>query len=166
MSERWESIHEYPGYEISDLGRVRSCARVDAIGRSIVGRVIGAYQTRKGYLRVRLWRDGHAHQEYVAHLVLTAFVSVRPVGLEAAHCNGNKQDNVLLNLRWATPTGNRADRLIHGTWMLRFLPADKERAFDLRRSGAIQREIASWLGMSQQYVSELLRNSKLTVVEV
>jgi hypothetical protein len=51
----------------------------------------------------------------VHHLVLEAFVGPRPAGHEAAHGDGDKTNNALANLRWATPKENAADRYRHGT---------------------------------------------------
>lgn len=68
-----------------------------------------------GYARVILSKDGAATQTYVHKVVLEAFAGSRPNGMQVAHGNGNKLDNRLENLRWATPAENQADRVRHGT---------------------------------------------------
>ena len=64
-----------------------------------------------GYQGVQIYGE----HRLVHRLVLEAFVGPCPDGMEAAHNNGNPADNHLVNLRWATPTDNQADRIIHGT---------------------------------------------------
>jgi hypothetical protein len=68
-----------------------------------------------GYPHVRLGGRGRA---YVHHLVLEAFVGPRPAGDQAAHGDGDRLNNVLGNLRWATPKENNGDKRSHGTAML------------------------------------------------
>lgn len=70
----------------------------------------------KGYARVELSIDGEARKHFVSRLMLTAFVGSPPSPEhEAAHNDGNPRNNMLSNLRWATPTENAADKLSHGT---------------------------------------------------
>jgi len=70
----------------------------------------------KGYSCVTLNHDGKHKTIVVAHLVLEAFVSKRPPGMEACHFpNRSRTDNRLCNLRWDTPSGNQQDRKHHGT---------------------------------------------------
>ena len=38
-----------------------------------------------------------------------------PAGMEGCHGNGNRQDNRLENLRWATRKHNHYDAICHGT---------------------------------------------------
>lgn len=114
---------EFDGlYEASDQGRVRSLDRTIEVNgrwgtmqRKLVGAVLAPLRHTGGYARVMLWKDGAAHQTYVHKVVMEAFVGRRPAGSQVAHANGNKQDNRLDNLRWATPAENQADRELHGT---------------------------------------------------
>jgi hypothetical protein len=65
-----------------------------------------------GYRSAKL---GRAAQVYVHHLVLEAFVGPRPAGRQAAHGDGDKANNVVTNLRWATRKENEGDKVRHGT---------------------------------------------------
>jgi hypothetical protein len=56
--------------------------------------------------RARTWR--------VNVLVLIAFVGERPPGADSCHCNGDRQDNRLTNLRWDTRQANAMDASRHG----------------------------------------------------
>jgi hypothetical protein len=119
MTEIWRPIPGYVGiYEISSLGRCRSLDRVVikmTRGRPaqhrLKGRVLRPAVSARGYLVVGLAR----RTAYLHQLVLRAFVGERPPGLQAAHNNGDRLDNRLSNLRYATPKANTADRYLHGT---------------------------------------------------
>lgn len=62
-----------------------------------------------------LRREGRYVNCMVHRLVLEAFVGMCPDRMDAAHGNGNRTDNRLENLRWATRRDNLADRVRHGT---------------------------------------------------
>ena len=98
----WKSCVQAPSYEVSDDGQVRNAS----------GRLL-KLQPSNGYLRVELGRKKYR----VHHLVLTAFVGPCPPGQEAAHLNGDRQDNRVTNLAWKTRQGQHEDRRRHGTDM-------------------------------------------------
>lgn len=114
--ERWRPVTGYEGlYEVSDLGRVRSLGRVDVLGRPRAPRLLTLQPDTEGYVKAvlsPLGRDGVASKTVRARvnvLVLEAFRGPRPEGHESCHENDVPDDNHLTNLRWATPTENRAD---------------------------------------------------------
>jgi hypothetical protein len=107
--ERWRKIRRAPGYEVSDQGRVRSVDRILPGGRAAGGVVLSPQPDRDGYLRVSL----NGEMAYVAHLVLEAFVSPRPYGMEACHSpclSEGRQDCRLSVLRWDTRRENARDK--------------------------------------------------------
>lgn len=109
MAERWKAIVGFEHrYEVSDLGRIRS---------HVSGKVLTAVKTRGGYLTVGLYHSDGVNKtsKRVNVLVLSAFDPPRPAGLEAAHENGNRQDNRRVNLAWKTHAANQKDKVAHGT---------------------------------------------------
>ena len=120
MSEQWLPVVGYEGmYEVSDLGRVKSLARL--IRRRGGCRVMSKEMILKnrrlnsGYGIVGLAKDGKKKDFSVHSLVLKAFVGERPEGMYACHNNGDSSDNRLSNLRWDTQSANLLDTVKHGT---------------------------------------------------
>jgi hypothetical protein len=110
-NEQWLPIVGYEqNYEVSDYGRVRSIARP-----ACAGGLLALSPTKQGYARTSLWQRGKRASFLVHRLVLEAFNGPCPNGLEAAHLNGNRSDNALSNLIWATRKENHSHKIIHGT---------------------------------------------------
>jgi hypothetical protein len=71
---------------------------------------------RTGYMRVRLSSGGQRQRLSVHRLVALAFLGEPPSSQhQVAHNDGDRQNNRLNNLRWATGAENLADRERHGT---------------------------------------------------
>jgi len=111
--EEWRPIRGYPGYEVSDMGRVRS----HHSWRGMPGpRILKASRHRKGYLAVSLCRGGARLSQRVHVLVLGAFVGPRADGYQCRHLDGNPGNNRPGNLAWGTAKENVADAIGHGTF--------------------------------------------------
>lgn len=117
MSERWLPVLGYEGfYEISDRGRVRSVPRIDIRKVPRGGKLmIWQMDRRTGYWQVKLCKDGKARCLYVHSLVLEAFVSPRPPGLETLHADDDRANPCLGNLSWGTRKENMATRNVQGS---------------------------------------------------
>lgn len=100
----YRTIDRFPSYRFGSDGSVWS--RKYGNWR----RLKPAKQSR-GYWTVRL----NGRSEAVHRLILEAFVGPCPIGMEACHNDGNKDNNVPSNLRWDTSKNNHADRHGHGT---------------------------------------------------
>lgn len=108
-SERWLPVVGFLGYEVSDLGNVRSW-RTNSGARSCVPRTMQQH-IKKGYATVLLTRDRKKHYPLVHRLVLEAFVGSCPSGMEACHAPDATRTNCRLdNLRWDTKAANIQDR--------------------------------------------------------
>lgn len=116
MEEVWKPVPGYEGlYEVSNLGNVRSLARVDAQGGNRRQRMLKPSRMDvRGHRGIKLRRDGAVKSRYVHQLVLEAFIGPRPDGMEACHWNDIPDDNRLENLRWATKSANRHDCVRNG----------------------------------------------------
>jgi hypothetical protein len=79
------------------------------------GRVLKPARSSSGYPILNL---GRRAQQFVHRLVLETFVGPRPAGHQAVHGDGDRYNNALTNLRWATRKENEADKRRHGTLLL------------------------------------------------
>ena len=115
MTIEWKDLglHGFPGYEVSNDGRVRRSAgaRGTTIGREVRPHAV----PRSGLLRLQLRVDGGPKNVFVHRLVLFAFVGPCPPGMECRHLDGDPTNNHVENLRWGTHLENMRDRVRHGT---------------------------------------------------
>ena len=112
--ERWVDAPGYAGlYEVSDRGRVRALVASKSRRR----KVMKVTRRPDGYSCVGLYLGTGRVRNWLVHrLVLTAFLGPAPgQDMQAAHLNGNRADNRLANLIWATVSENHSHKRSHGT---------------------------------------------------
>lgn len=121
MEERWLPVPGWPGYEVSNLGQVRSLPRFVRRQRGNLHRVHGrtlSQSVQKGDVPYRIVNmhgaSGRRAARRVHAVVLEAFVGPRPPGLLVRHLNGDPADNSLANLKYGTATENNRDTSRHG----------------------------------------------------
>ena len=159
--EQWRVISEFPTHEISSEGRIRKA--VDT-WRSPAGTVLSVHVAR--YRSAHIWADGRLHTRMISRLMLEAFVGPPPSPIhQAAHNDGNPHNDVLGNLRWATPKENCADRVVHGTLRYGSRHARTKtsvetvrRARELVKSGLTYTQTARALGLTAGHVQLIATN--------
>jgi len=116
ITEVWKDIAGYEGkYQVSNLGRVKALERIDFIRngvRRVYGERILKYdrRTKKGYIHIRLWSNGKAKSFIRSRVVLKAFnPNIDADTLVCDHINGDRADDRVVNLRWATQKANVAN---------------------------------------------------------
>lgn len=101
IAEEWRPC---PGFEdlyaVSSLGRVKRSG-FSCCGRYAPGSLIKGGRDTKGYPIVCLSRGGRRHTHKVHGLVARAFMGERN-GRQVNHIDGNKTNNAVGNLEWAT----------------------------------------------------------------
>lgn len=112
MNEQWRPIPGFPGYEVSDKGRVLSRQMYHGSDRP---RLMSTPTHDDGYRIVHLTADGASRVVRVHLLVTAAFLGPRPDGMVVRHLDGDAGNNALLNLRYGTASENSFDQVRHGT---------------------------------------------------
>lgn len=181
--ELWKPIDGFTGYEISNLGRVRSYWCKSGSGKSgglfpsgkhrgswtyVLGnapaiRVLGT--DKDGYKNVTLQIDGKSYLRRVHRLVLQAFAqNHRPkTAIFVNHKNNIKYDNRLPNLNWCTQRENEDHARAIGVWprgvkhgMAR-LSEDDVRAIRVRYAdGDMQSSIARDYGCTPENIGHIV----------
>lgn len=93
--ESYKSV--FGKYEVSNNGNVRN---------SKTGRVLSQQTDKCGYRVVCLCENNKRHMIKVHRLVAQAFIPNDDNKPQIDHIDGNKENNVSTNLRWATPKEN------------------------------------------------------------
>ena len=103
--EVWKDIIDYPNYQVSNLGRVKSKERYTKQRNGINLRkekLLNPQKDHKGYLYVRLYNENGWKYFKVHTLVAQAFIENSNNEPTVDHIDRNKENNNSNNLRWAS----------------------------------------------------------------
>lgn len=91
--ERWLEIPEFPGYSVSDHGRVRN---------DYTGRIMALARNQGGTIHVGMVRDGRQYKRSLPKLVAEAFLPRNTLDhfRTPIHLDGNAENNHYTNLQW------------------------------------------------------------------
>lgn len=90
----WVKIKQNPNYSINEFGEVRN---------DLTGKIKTPFINKKnGYLTVDLWSDNKAKKYTIHRLLAETFIPNPENKPTVDHKDGNRSNNSLENLRWAT----------------------------------------------------------------
>ena len=119
--EIWKEIKGFEGYEVSNLGRVKSLARTVIYSNGRVqdykDKVLKNSLLSNGYFRVSLYKKSKMKARTIHQLVAETFLNHTPNGykLVVDHINNVKTDNRLENLQLITARENNSKDRKGGT---------------------------------------------------
>jgi hypothetical protein len=152
VMEEWRDVVGFEGlYKVSNFGRIQT-VKTGKIKEQTISKA-----DNRPYLS--LWKNNKIKVCRPHKLVMEAFVSLRPEGLECCHNDGNPQNNHWSNLRWDTPKNNHADKVKHGTTNrgeqcgTAKLTLEQVRA--IRQDTRLQRIIAAEYGVKDNTISRI-----------
>lgn len=112
MNEIWKDIPGYESsYQASNLGNIKSLSRL--VGHPKGGmkltkeKVLKKQNGSNGYFIVGMHKNGEGGSKTVHRLVALAFIDNPENKKEVNHKDGNKKNNQIDNLEWATISENR-----------------------------------------------------------
>lgn len=107
MKEIWKDIDGYEGlYQVSNLGRVKSLIHKE--------KILHQYNVWSGYLHAVLYRNGIPKRILVHRLVAGAFIPNPEGNPTVNHIDGDKHNNCVWNLEWATMGENAHHAYVTG----------------------------------------------------
>lgn len=110
MKEVWKDIEGYEGlYQVSNMGRVKSLERYVNFKnymKRVSERILVVSENRGGYLQVNLCKDGKAKGMRIHRIVAETFIPNHEGKRTVNHIDGNKKNNAVDNLEWATHKEN------------------------------------------------------------
>jgi len=147
MTVEWRKHPQYPEYELSSDGEIRSIYTM---------RPLGGGRDKDGYRRLVLCTGGVRVYARLATMVAETYIGPRPAGFVVRHLNGVRDDNRPANLEWSTQKDNIGDKVRHGTAQRgekcgKTILTD-EQARRIRDGGENAKRIAEELGVSTQTV--------------
>jgi len=152
--EIWQPIIGYEGsYEISNTVKIKSMKYISS------GKIIEGDTTRKNERRVVLCKNGNQKRFLIHRLVGVAFILNPDNKPEINHIDGDRSNNHVTNLEWAT----RSENELHAYRTGLKTPTRNERSGHCRLSCQDVRDIRNMYkpkAVSQQKIADIYKVSR------
>lgn len=173
--EEWRDIRGYEGYQVSNLGRVRTHNKTTYTKRhgtrhwkdrilAFKPSTSSSQKSKQGMgYRVDLWKNGKPKTLLVARLVATTFLEdLIDTNMTVNHKDGNRLNNNVENLEWVTIK----DNVIHA-FETNLQTTQKHIAIINTKTGAKARfrsmsQAGMFFGNSHGFISAIIKNGQNT----
>ena len=156
--EKWKTIQEKKSYEISNKGNVRKKNKNGY-------RLLKPNKDKDGYLKVCLCENNNRIYRFVHRLVAIEFIENNFDKPTINHIDGNKENNCVENLEWATYQENNNHALKTGLRVMKNDSCSKKVAqydmnMNLIKIYPSANEAKRINNFSQGHISEVCRGEK------
>ncbi len=167
LVEVWKNVDGYVGvYQVSSFGRVRSLDRM-RFGRGgalvpLYGKIMKQKTSKYGYKVIHLRRDEKVSHPSIHRLVAIAFIPVVEGKETVNHKDGNKENNNVANLEWATNSEQMTHAVNSGLVEIRGTPKFskefKQKVHDYYHSNQISvSNLADMFGISNRTAGRVVK---------
>lgn len=167
VTESWLPINNFPGYEISNYGKVRSFLPRNGKGSlTKTSRILKQHIIKgKPYYKVVLSLNGKSFTKKPHILVAEHFIGQKPSPRhEVRHYDGNSFNNFYQNLLWGTTQDNADDRTRHGT-QVRGTQVHKSKLTE-QNVREIKNKIPTWDTTSTDYFANKFGVHRTTILQI
>lgn len=167
----WKTIKDADGYEVNDLGIVRSKERQISQwnGFQNITRTYKSVELKfkyiRGYKNVSIvYNDKKKKTKQVHRLILETFNPIENMKeMQVNHIDGNKANNALINLEWMTPKENVNHAIQNGLTKPKEQNGEKNHMAKLNDEKVIQIKILILNGNSDRSIAENFGVSRQTI---
>ena len=174
MREVWKDVIDYEGlYRISNLGGVRSCNKIRyqynpnvsrIISATLTGKLMRSHPNKRGYLSIKLRKNGKCNFHSIHRLVAKAFIPNPENKPNINHIDFNQLNNNKDNLEWCTQRENVQHAIMHDR---RNTPKGEDNKSSKLKSDdipIIRRMVGS--GIPQNKVAQIYNVSAVTILKI
>ena len=162
MKEEWKPIAGYEGsYEVSPEGLVRSLSRTipykNGAQRTFPSVILRPFQTARGDVMVNLVDEYGLPSQHRVHRLVAETYNPNPsmYNLVVKHADGDKTNNVVSNLIWATRKSMAAYDKRKQRYNAKLSEEQVKRIREMLNVGTPGKTIAEQFGCSPQTVSRI-----------
>lgn len=164
-NELWKDISGKTGYQVSNLGRVRSVDReIPAKNgglRFYKGKILRTSLDTRGYPTAQFQHNSKHSSRLVHRLVAEAFIPNPENKPQINHKDGNKENNHVGNLEWVTPKENMRHAVLSGIKDSKINADNVQEIRVLYKSGKYtQKEIGELYELDQSHISRILSKER------
>lgn len=166
-AEEWIEHPKYKNYMVSTQGRVKHLSYLSTNNRRIKERVLSGSLHKDGYIFISICLGNSNYKQVPKHrLVAEAFIDNPNDYPEVNHKDGNKLNNSVENLEWATSSENQNHAIKNklqpnavSTYKGKLTKAQRDEiVFKYSTCGISKRELAKEYEVSHTTINSLLNN--------